>query len=319
MSNCYWCNVSLTKENHSEEHIIKQSLGGKLQSPNLLCVKCNSDFGHKLDSKFSEELDYIPIGLNLPIKNVKKKHVGMYKENGEKVRLAPGLKLTSYITYSEGDEVKKIPNIKVEDLETQAFKKIQELKKRGKGDYKAIEVKLPKVRSTYYFHKDGEAEFGSINFHMGFLKMAINFSILNKIETKYLEYPIEVLKGNIIDKKITRFCYLNSFAAPVLDDEVSHFLFVRGDSKNRLLYSYIELFSTHKMLVFLNCDYGGKDVESQYCFDLLKNKVVDKKISGYLTRNHYEDYQKFCFANEERVHRNLYCRLEKIIEKRSRD
>ena len=40
MNNCYLCRQVLSKENESVEHIIPNSIGGRLKSKKLLCKKC---------------------------------------------------------------------------------------------------------------------------------------------------------------------------------------------------------------------------------------------------------------------------------------
>lgn len=54
MNNCYLCKQVLSKENESVEHIIPNSIGGKLKSEKLLCKKCNSKLGTEYDSEVSK-------------------------------------------------------------------------------------------------------------------------------------------------------------------------------------------------------------------------------------------------------------------------
>ena len=54
MNNCYLCRQVLSKENESVEHIIPNSIGGRLKSKKLLCKKCNSKLGTEYDSEVSK-------------------------------------------------------------------------------------------------------------------------------------------------------------------------------------------------------------------------------------------------------------------------
>lgn len=54
MNNCYLCGQVLSKENESVEHIIPNSIGGRLKSKKLLCEDCNSELGRKYDSEISK-------------------------------------------------------------------------------------------------------------------------------------------------------------------------------------------------------------------------------------------------------------------------
>ena len=54
MNNCYLCKQVFSKENESLEHIIPNSIGGRLKSKKLLCKKCNSKLGTEYDSEVSK-------------------------------------------------------------------------------------------------------------------------------------------------------------------------------------------------------------------------------------------------------------------------
>jgi hypothetical protein len=59
MTRCYVCETELIGENISSEHIILNSIGGWLTSSELLCRKCNSDFGKNADAELSKQLEAI--------------------------------------------------------------------------------------------------------------------------------------------------------------------------------------------------------------------------------------------------------------------
>lgn len=52
-------------ENKSEEHIIPNSIGGKIKSYWLLCRNCNSRFGNTIDSDFARSYEDIVAMINL--------------------------------------------------------------------------------------------------------------------------------------------------------------------------------------------------------------------------------------------------------------
>jgi hypothetical protein len=57
--NCYNCQDLLTNENISEEHVINNSIGGRLKSKNLLCIKCNTNFGSTIDKELEKQLSIV--------------------------------------------------------------------------------------------------------------------------------------------------------------------------------------------------------------------------------------------------------------------
>lgn len=57
MNICYICKRILTIEIQSIEHIIPNSLGGKLKSKKLLCIECNKNLGEEIDAELGSQLN----------------------------------------------------------------------------------------------------------------------------------------------------------------------------------------------------------------------------------------------------------------------
>jgi 5-methylcytosine-specific restriction endonuclease McrA len=51
---CYLCPTPLNGENISDEHIIPDSIGGRLKTDTLLCDTCNKKTGQLFDSVFAK-------------------------------------------------------------------------------------------------------------------------------------------------------------------------------------------------------------------------------------------------------------------------
>lgn len=65
MKRCYICGEELTKDNTSVEHIIPNSIGGKLKSKELICKKCNNKLGHSTDNELAKQLEFFTNFLNI--------------------------------------------------------------------------------------------------------------------------------------------------------------------------------------------------------------------------------------------------------------
>lgn len=57
MCKCLVCSTEITASNDSDEHIIPNSIGGKLVIKGFLCRKCNSETGDKWDVELSKQLN----------------------------------------------------------------------------------------------------------------------------------------------------------------------------------------------------------------------------------------------------------------------
>jgi hypothetical protein len=90
---CYSCGNQITKENSSQEHIINNSIGGNLISIDLLCKKCNSQFGDTIDAELSGQLGEISalLGVNRN-RAAAEPRIKMISTSGEIKEVGPKLK-----------------------------------------------------------------------------------------------------------------------------------------------------------------------------------------------------------------------------------
>ena len=88
---CYKCEVQLTEENASEEHIILNACGGRLKSKGLLCKKCNSDLGDQFDRELAETTNDLANLLIIKRHNGEPQPIRtIHKATGEKYNIEYG-------------------------------------------------------------------------------------------------------------------------------------------------------------------------------------------------------------------------------------
>lgn len=63
-----------------------------------------------------------------------------------------------------------------------------------------------------------------------------------------------------------------------------HTILVKGDREERILYSYIELFSAIKYFVLLNANYCGQDLKMDYYWDVSRRKKMQKSSDLDISR-----------------------------------
>src|ERR1700733_8080010 len=61
--NCLFCDDEITEKNKTKEHIILDSFGGNISSTEIICRKCNSEFGADIDNKLFSQLEFAAIYL----------------------------------------------------------------------------------------------------------------------------------------------------------------------------------------------------------------------------------------------------------------
>ena len=91
MYKCFFCDELLNEKNTSVEHIIPNSIGGRLKSKKILCKRCNSKLGEKFDSEISKMFN-----LTMLINNIKRddgktpRKEKIYKQKSENSKTGDG-------------------------------------------------------------------------------------------------------------------------------------------------------------------------------------------------------------------------------------
>lgn len=72
---CVWCFKDVSKEGFSREHIIPSSIGGLIYSDDILCEKCNNDFGTEIDSNALKHREIIELAYEFSLINDTSKYI----------------------------------------------------------------------------------------------------------------------------------------------------------------------------------------------------------------------------------------------------
>jgi len=97
-------------------------------------------------------------------------------------------------------------------------------------------------------------------------------------------------------------------------DEVSHILYLRGDTHKKILYGYMELFNFQNVLVIFDKNYEGPAIEDQYVYDLVNGIELNKTLSLAVFRHHI-DIMHLIERDVDTEHLSKYDRFQQIIEK----
>ncbi len=269
--NCYLCGVKITVENSTFEHIIPNSVGGKLKSKDLICINCNSKFGESLDVELAKQMNVYANMLNIKRERGKPRTLETVHEEGEPVyRILPGGKpelVNPYKIYEKGTEHRYlIPPKKINDF----LKKITSdflKQKQKKIILETGEIKREKLNKelTILLPHYGKKFMTAIN------KIAINFYIYQQKESFLLHSLIEKLRKNDFIFENVVLYSLES------EDEikekkllnVSHKLILKGSKAEKRIYMYIELFSSDSFLISLSNEYEGENFMTTYIYDVI--------------------------------------------------
>lgn len=287
MQNCYLCKSFLNDENKSKEHILLNSIGGRLKSSWLLCKTCNSSFGSEADKKLSEQLAFVSNYLRVKRDQGKNPDIkGGTTEDGTEYKLVEGhYPVKTKPTITKTVIGKKINYQIIGEDKEEVQKILDSIKKKASKTNYNLENESVVETERYLDDRDTITFTGNIGGELPFrsiTKSAVNYFIYVKNSTKHVEHILPYLKG--LESADFSFHY-NTEKPPydLKENEVLHILHLVGDKEKGLLYCYIEFFSAYPFITLLNDKYIGDNFTSTYCYDILQNKEVNKLVNVDIT------------------------------------
>jgi len=283
---CWSCNVKLTAENSSSEHIILNACGGSLKSRKLLCKRCNKSFGEKYDAELAEQVN--PIANYLMIKRdrdrpqpivgklesdgteykilhngklVKSKPEVKIERNGEKINIRVSASSDSQFNDVINGLIKKFPMLKREDILAGA--------KRGK-----------------YFMDEpisSELSVGGPGPFRSLAKTAINYYIYKGGDSLAIKDFIPFLLNESEPHRVWHY-YPETMPYEPMEKEITHVILIHGKPEEKILYAYVELFSYIKVLIFLSDNYDGPAFRESYVFDPVNRINIEVNVNLDLNR-----------------------------------
>jgi hypothetical protein len=316
MENCYLCNIKLSKETWSKEHILLNSIGGRLKSKNLLCSTCNSKFGQEADSELSSQLLFLSSFLNIKRENGENPIIkGAKTKDGKEYDIlnggAPSLAKPTFESFVDNDKIQYSISARNE----------KELINMLKGlSRKHPEFDLEEAKKEFKWHEEylneplnhemqigGELAFKSIT------KTAVNYYIYVQSDINEVSHLFKYLRGEE-ELKICKHFYPIKSIYRKDSNEIVHLIHLFGSKQKRLLYCFVEFFSSYSFIILLSDNYCGKNVNSTYCYDILKNQEVIKNVNLKLKREEIESIYKLTKNDIEVIVQKLN-RILRIGEK----
>ena len=275
--NCYVCNTPITSENEADEHIIINAAGGRLKSKELICLKCNSEFGENIDSELAKQMNNAANMLMVRRhRGQPQPMIGDQKSTGKKYLLEPGgkPKLTKP-TISKTIEGK----ISIIARDKKELRKILEGFAKKNPHFDVSEVMKSAQWKKEYLNEGlhFSNEFGGVGVFRAVCKCATNYYIYKGGDASQIKHLIPYIKGDLGLEVVWMHYQENIY--DLAPDESSHILHLVGNQKNKTLYCYVDYFNTYKYLVLLNDNYSGLDISETYSYDLMNIEPIEMDIS----------------------------------------
>lgn len=277
---CYRCGNELTRINKSIEHIFPNGIGGKLKSSKLLCKVCNSEFGSEMDAELCKQFNVIASMLMIDREKGKMPNIKNAKtKSGERYNLIDGIYPQPIAPKIVIDEEKNSVYISAKD-EKELKHIIKQLKKKYPNlDDRELENRFQKSKQYMDETLHLNSNLGGNIFLKAVVKIAISYYLYKtQIISDVKEIIEEIKSEKEISNKIVHFYFPENWQTQYSETEVSHTILIKSNREKKLLYAFIDLFSTASFIVNLTTNYNGPDVSFCYCYDLVNKKSIEKNI-----------------------------------------
>ena len=283
MSKCVFCGSELPP-NNPVEHIILNAIGGKLKTNKLICGKCNHDLNEEIDTPLADQLNHLTNLLNVKRERGGSPEplVGTSEKTGEEVKLISGgrpelMDPIYEVEIKDGKEIRNFTARSEEELRTY----LKSLKKEGHDIDIEKEIQNAKRESVHPGQVNLNVQIGSKESFRSVCKTAVLYYLHSGGQVEHVKDAIEFVKGSTAEDRVGHFNPPQSVND--IGSGVVHRIYIKGDSKEKRLYSFVEYYGTNGFAVSLNENYQGPDYEASYCFDVLEKQVIQNPPSMPIT------------------------------------
>lgn len=286
---CYACSVELTSSNESEEHILPNAIGGRLKSKQLLCRKCNNDFGNKHEAEFADQLRFF--SGRLPIKRDRgdnQKFRTIDKKTGLPVVIDEQGKVTlAHVVMLEKPDPVKGGQLKFMAPDEESAKKVVE---RYKQKFPKAKIEIGALQSPEKNpndHIDITAQLGGLSFLKTAQKCLLNLFVHEGGDRTYIRQEADELFENANYEP--RIWFLSDLQDRKPTMCPPHVLAVFGRPEESILFGYVEFFGGIRLVGVLNDSYQGPPIYFTHSVDPVLGSIQKCDVDIQITREQLLD------------------------------
>jgi hypothetical protein len=270
LEKCLFCQQPLDS---SKEHIIPNSMNGRLTSRDIICSKCNNFFGRQLDPVFKEFLN--PLLLIFGFDNARP--IQFKNDDREKYILEKNMAARPVKPTVAIRKTTQGPHLDIQGTPKQVKSVVESINKKlapHNIHLKTNEVKqyftpyIDQVKVPFFINTEDS------RFIVSMWKMALEFAAYNGVNPELLTpFSHKVIRLEALKIK---FCNFKNEVRDFGREEICHTLLIR--SEGPILYVYMELFSIVCAIVVLSETYKDRKISEYFQQDALDGKRYHKPI-----------------------------------------
>jgi hypothetical protein len=290
MAKCSLCDVDLTDENDSYEHIIPNSIGGRREIKGFICVQCNSTAGQEWESVLAEQLHSLSLFFRVSRARGDVPAKVLETADGRRVEYHSSAPMTiadpTYsATHRENDSVQI--NISARSIK-EAKKMLAGVKRKyPKADIQSALAKAEMKREYLDSMIKIGATFGGPRSGRSVVKTALAQAVDAGIDPSTCEVAQRYLR-NLNGEACFGYYYQGELIQNRPEAVPLHCVSVHADSQRKQLLAYVEYFGVQRMVILLSEDYCGVDFTKTYSIDPRTGEEINLKCCLSMPREEVE-------------------------------
>lgn len=295
---CALCDVEITKENDTKEHLIPNAIGGRKKVKGFICESCNNASGDDWESELARQLN--PLSLFFGISRERGNAPPQLFETtgGDKLKLnvdgSMDLEKPLYTESPLGSGSGVQIQIRARSM-PEAKRMLQGVKRK----YPQIDLNelLGNAKSeSSYCHDmlNFNFSFGGHEAGRSIVKSALALAVSSGIPAEKCTEAINYLKNEEAEACFGYF-YETDLIRNRPEGIPLHCVSIKGCRKTKQVIGYVEYFGVQRVVLCLAGSYDGEDISDTYAINPVTGEELDLVVDLNLTNSEIReayDYKK---------------------------
>ena len=314
---CAICDTPISAKNDSSEHVIPNSIGGRLKVRGFICSVCNNGMGQTWDAVLASQLNWFSLALGTLRERGHAPAQAISTVDGTELRLQADGTMTRSEPYFRVTERDGIASFKIfartPDEARQMMRGIK--KKYPQFDLERALQNLVNKPFKVESPEQHRIEFGGPQAGRSIVKTALAYSFYIGILPSMCAAAVDTLRNPYDDRGFAHF-YIVDLLVSRPASELFHIISIHGNSKTGELRAYIEFYGAMRFVVKLGNNFDAVGFTSTYSVNAQSGQRANLQVNWQLAEGHLDA----AFSGHGIVLENLdrACKIAIAIASRSR-
>jgi HNH endonuclease len=276
---CVRCDRPIDDGNDSEEHVIQNSVGGRLKVSGFICRDCNNRTGETWDAVFAEQTNFLGHFFGVVRERGESPPQPIVTTAGEQLLMQPGggFKMQKPVFQETLTEGGKQIQIKARNIR-EATAILEGVARK----YPKVDVAAEIAKATEdHTYPEGvmrqDIHFGGPSAGRSVVKTATAFAFRCGVPIEQCDLAVAYLRDEAAEPAFGDYFERDLVAGRPVGVPI-HCVAVDGDPATGMLLGYVEYFGVQRVVVCLSQSYVGSPLARSYGLDPTTGKIIPLQV-----------------------------------------